>query len=229
MEHPHRPVSSLQLLTNIAPLAGVLSLPQRPHPRPALLCFLHGHGEAQPMDAVTAMTMHGPLNPESVVDAEGLVLPFVVVAPQLPVAGDHWHVQADRVAALVHEIETRYVTDPTRRYLTGFSFGGNGVFDLGHRQPDFWAALWAVDPTRIPEPDLTAPLWLSVGSSARAVAATTVMRLRSAELEADAPDAPVGAARVHMDQGEGHVETAQHAYADARVYRWLLGQHRRAA
>ena len=224
----HRSPASLQLLTNIAPLSGVLSLPQAQHPRPALLCFLHGLGEAQPMDAVTALTMHGPLNPVSAVDAAGLEMPFVVVAPQLPVAGDHWHVQADRVAALVQEIETRYSADPARRYLAGFSFGGNGVFDLGHRQPQLWAALWAVDPTRIPEPDLAAPLWLSVGSSARPVAATTVMRLRSIGIEVDAPDAPVGATRIHLDRGEGHTETARSAFADPRIYRWLLRQPRPA-
>jgi predicted peptidase len=226
MENPHRPVASLQRLAGVAPLSGVLSLPARPRPGAALICFLHGHGEAQPMDAVTAMKMHGPLNPQSAVDAEGLALPFVVVAPQLQVAGDHWHVQAARVADLVQEIEMRYATDPAHRYLAGFSFGGNGVFDLAHKQPGFWAALWSVDPTRIPEPDLTAPLWLSVGSRARPVISTSVQRLGSTELAAGAADAPDGVTRVHLDQGEDHVETAQRAFADARIYRWLLRQRR---
>lgn len=226
MQHSHRPPASLQCLTRAAPLSGVLSLPPRPRPGAALLCFLHGRGEAQPMDPITAMTMHGPLNPASAVDADGPDLPFIVVAPQLPVSGDLWHEQADRVAGLVQQVESRYDTDPARRYLTGFSFGGNGVFDLGQRQPGFWAALWSVDPTRLPEPDLAAPLWLSVGSRARPGAADSAMRLRSIELAADADDAPVGVARIHLDQGEDHVETAQRAYADARIYRWLLG-HRR--
>lgn len=224
MEHQHRPTTSLQRLANIAPLSGVLSLPKNLKPGAALLCFLHGRGEAQPMDAITAMTMHGPLNPRSALDAEGLARQFIVVAPQLPVAGDHWHVFADVVANLVLEIEARHATDSARRYLTGFSFGGNGVFDLGHRQPALWAALWAVDATRIPEPDLKAPLWLSVGSSARPVADTTSTRLGSVELDANATDAPLGATRIHIDQGEGHTETAERAYADARIYRWLLRQ-----
>lgn len=226
MEHPHRPAASLQRLIHVAPLSGVLSLPPHERSGAALLCFLHGHGEAQPMDAVTAMTMHGPLNPQSASDAEGLALPFVVVAPQLPVAGDHWHVQAERVADLVLQLEARYGTDPAHRYLAGFSFGGNGVFDLAHKQPDFWSALWSVDPTRIPEPDLTAPLWLSVGSRARLVVSTSVQRLGSTELAGDAVDAPHGVTRVHLDQGEDHVETAQRAFADARIYRWLLRQRR---
>lgn len=228
MENTHRPHDSLQPLEGAAPLSGLLSLPRRSRPGAALLCFLHGRGEAQPMDPVTAMTMHGPLHPESAVDSEGLALPFVVVAPQLPRAGDLWHEQTERVAAIVRETEARYATDPAHRYLTGFSFGGNGVFDLGHRLPGFWGALWAVDPTRRPEPDLAAPLWLSLGSSARAGAATSIELLRSVALDPVALDAPPGATRVHLDQGEDHVGSARRAYADARIYRWLLA-HRRPA
>lgn len=224
MPHPPRASSSLERITRAPPLSGVISPPSRLQPGAALLCFLHGRGEALPLDTLTAMTMHGPLSDTSAVDADGLALPFVVVAPQLPIAGDHWLEQADRVMGLVREVEARYATDPARRYLTGFSFGGNGVFDLGLRQKDFWAALWPVDPTRIPEPELMAPLWLSIGSSARPVAASSVARLASVALDPAARDAADGAMRVHLDQHEGHVETAQRAYADERIYRWLLRQ-----
>lgn len=213
---------SLEPILSVPPLAGLVSVPRNLEPGAALLCFLHGHGEAQPMDSVVAMTMHGPLSATSAVDDSGNAQRFVVVAPQLPIAGDHWHEQAARVITLVKEIEARYATDPARRYLTGFSFGGNGVFDLAHRQPDAWAASWAVDPTRIPEPDLVAPLWLSIGSSARRVAASTVARLGSTALDPAADDAPSSTQRLHLDQQEGHVETAQLAYADPRIYRWLL-------
>lgn len=224
MEHPHRPHASLQPLMGAAPLSGVLSLPRRARPGAALLCFLHGRGEAQPMDPVTAMTMHGPLHSQSAIDAEGLELPFIVVAPQLPRAGDLWYEQADRVLALLRQTESHYGTDPKRRYLTGFSFGGNGVFDLGYRQPEFWSALWAVDPTRLPEPDLAPPLWLSLGSSARAATASAVELLGSTAVDGDAGDVPPGARRLHLDQGEDHVTTARRAYADVRIYRWLLTQ-----
>ena len=213
--------ASLQRITRFAPLSGVISSPPSRRAGAALLCFLHGRGEAQPLDTVTAMTMHGPLGATSAVDAPGNNVDFVVVAPQLPIAGDHWHEQADRVVALVRAVEAEHGTDPSRRDLTGFSFGGNGVFDLAHRQREIWAALWAVDPTRIPEPDLVAPLWLSLGSSARPVTASSVARLGSVALDPDARDAPAGAPRLHLDLGQGHVETAERAYADARIYRWL--------
>jgi len=227
MEHPLRPHASLQPLDDVAPLSGVMSLPRRPRPGMAILCFLHGRGEAQPMDPVTAMTMHGPLHALSAIDTVDPAPPFLVVAPQLPVAGDLWHEQTDRVAELVRRIEVRYATDPARRYLTGFSFGGNGVFALGQRLPGFWSASWAVDPPRRPDPDLAGPLWFSIGSSARPGAEESIARLGSIALADDAGDAPPGAARVHLDQGEDHVGCARRAYADARIYRWLL-RHRRS-
>lgn len=226
MEHPLRPHASLQPLDGFSPLCGLLSLPRRPRSGAALLCFLHGRGEAQPMDPVTAMTMHGPLHPLSGIDTLDEAPSFVVVAPQLPVAGDLWHEQTDRVAALVQQVEARYATDPARRYLTGFSFGGNGVFDLGRRLPGFWSAMWSVDPPRRPEPGLAGPLWFSIGSSARPHAAESIQRLGSTALSDDAPDAAPGATRMHLDQGEDHVGCARRAYADARIYRWLLA-HRR--
>ena len=52
------------------------------------------------------------------------------MAPQLPIAGDHWREQADAVAALVDAVTVERGADAARTYLTGFSFGGNGVFDL---------------------------------------------------------------------------------------------------
>ena len=42
-----------------------------------------------------------------------------------------------------------------------------GVFDLAIRRPGRWAALWAVDPTRVPPDDPGLPVWLSIGAAAR--------------------------------------------------------------
>lgn len=227
MDHPTRPIASLQALPPCEPLTGVLSLPPRLRPGAPLLCFLHGRGEAQPEAAPATLSRHGPLYPLSALDApfeQDGAAGFVVVAPQLPVAGDHWHEHADRVRRLVEEVEAHHDTDPSRRYLTGFSFGGNGVFDLGHRQAGFWAALWAVDPTRLPDPDLQPPLWLSLGSSARPKAAAAIARLGSVEVAIEDDGLPPSCgSRVHVDQGEDHVGCARRAYADARIYRWLLG------
>jgi predicted peptidase len=105
-----------------------------------------------------------------------------------------------------------HAVDPSRLYLTGFSFGANGVFDLATLQPDLWAALWAVDPTRVPHPAPRQPLWLSAGELARSQRRGFVEALRLAE----------HGERVWADDGEDHVGCARVAYGDERIYRWLL-------
>ena len=94
---------------------------------PPLLCFLHGYDEGAPLDIFNALSRHGPLrslNPSTYKDQ------FVIVAPQLPVRGDIWNRYADTVRQIVLDEAKRYACDLRRLYLTGFSFGGNGVFDL---------------------------------------------------------------------------------------------------
>src|ERR671927_409553 len=75
---------------------------------------------------------------------------------------------------------------------------GNGVFDLALAQPDVWAALWPVDPTRVPRKPPAQPLWLSAGSIARPQrqAFMHALALRTQE-------------RVWADDGEDHVGSAR--------------------
>jgi len=139
-----------------------------------------------------------------------------VLAPQLPIAGDRWHRHAAEVDALVSGIPA---IDARRCYLTGFSFGANGVFDLACAQPGRWAALWAVDPTRVPRHDPQLPVWLSFGEVSRTRKASYIEALR---LQGD-----TAAERVYADDGDDHVGAARRAYADERIYAWLLGHARR--
>jgi poly(3-hydroxybutyrate) depolymerase len=180
------------------PLRYLLSVPPgtaRPSERFPLLCFLHGYGEAAPRDIRRALTLHGPLRSSSAARARQ---EFIVVAPQLLIGGD-----------------------PSRLYLTGFSFGANGVFDLGAAQPDLWAALWAVDPTRAPSKKLKRPVWLSFGEISRGRKDVFVDALG---LAGDA-----GGGRVWKDEGLDRVGSATSAYADERIYRWLLAKTLRPA
>src|SRR5579885_2137635 len=156
-------------------LRALIAPPAGAERAPPLLCFLHGYDEAAPMGLRAALTRHGPLHP----DAAALRERFVVLAPQLPQAGDHWQRYAESLCALVLQAQEHYGADPRRRYLTGFSYGGNGVFDLPLVQPDFWAALWAVDPPRVPGARLREPAWLSIGSAARPRTAAFIARLGS--------------------------------------------------
>jgi predicted esterase len=177
---------------------------------PALLCFLHGSDEAAPCETLRALTRHGPLR-GSARAGEG----FVIVAPQLPSRAQGWLLCAEAIQDIVlHEL-VQHACDPTRVYLTGFSIGANGVFDLARIQPELWRALWVVDPARVPEDDISTPVWLSVGNLARRDASTFIRHLRLQPVS-ELSD------RVWEDIGSDHADTAQHAYSDERVYQWLL-------
>lgn len=182
-----------------------------------MLCFLHGYDEAAPLEIHRALTRHGPLRPGS---SRQAMEEFVVVAPQLPApGGDVWRRYAEAVQQIVRQVQALYGGDPQRTYLMGFSFGGNGAFDLALRQRDFWAALWVVDPTRVPHEDPRLAVWLSFGEVSRHRKAAFLERL---QLEA-CGDAPA-AKRLYRDQGLDHVGAATEAYRDEEIYSWLLSQ-----
>ncbi|MGH7986252.1 MAG: hypothetical protein ACRD4Q_16620 [Candidatus Acidiferrales bacterium] len=169
-----------------------------------------------------ALTLHGPLRAGNF---PGVAERFIIVAPQLPIAGDQWRKQAHAVRRIMTEAEKEYGGDPGRTYLTGFSYGGNGVFDVGIAQPGFWAALWSVDPTRPPEGSLPCPLWLSLGEASRGKRSEflhAINNLREVRPEDVIPDADF----ICEDRGEDHTGTAKIAYEEDRVYEWLLRKRR---
>jgi predicted peptidase len=180
-----------------------------------VLCFLHGYDEAAPLEIHRALTRHGPLrpgNPPTALDD------CIVVVPQLPApGGDVWRRYAPEVEQIIGLVQARYRGDAQRTYLTGFSFGGNGVFDLALRQRNVWAALWPVDPTRVPAEDPQVPIWLSSGEVSRRRRAGFIARLHLGSLGDDAV-----ADRIYVDRGLDHVGTATEAYRDERIYAWLL-------
>ncbi|HEX8245317.1 MAG TPA: hypothetical protein VF541_17520 [Longimicrobium sp.] len=206
-------------LVESAPLRYLLSVPETKGDGDAapVLCFLHGYDEGAPANIRAALTLHGPLRPAS---AETATRDFIVVAPQLPEQGDLWHRHAENVLRIVTDVRAAHGGDARRTYLTGFSFGGNGVFDLALLQPDFWAALWAVDPTRVPRRDVGRPAWLSFGAVARRGKEAFIRALRLVPAADPIPDAD----RLYLDEGQDHVGSARLAYADARIYRWLLAK-----
>lgn len=178
-----------------------------------VLCFLHGYMEGPPTEIYEGLTAHGPLRPGNSPVAAG---DFVVVAPQLPMRGDLWWKYAEAVGEIVAYVEKNLAGDPDRVYLTGFSFGANGVFDLALRFPHLWAALWPVDPTRVPVSDPGLPVWLFSGEASRPNGQRFAERLRL-----QAPGEEPGN-RIYLDEGLDHVGTATSAYRRADVYRWLV-------
>jgi predicted peptidase len=210
--------AELQII-DAAPLRYLLAIPQETdvaEPRPVLV-FLHGYNEGAPTDLRAGMTLHGPLREGN----PSIAGEFIVVAPQLPEQGDMWRGWDDEVRDIVLRVHAQHGGDPQRTYLTGFSYGGNGVFDIALMQPGLWAALWSVEPTRAPERDPGLPVWLSSGELTRRRQSgfTNMLRLERAGTE------PFGD-RICTDEGLDHVGTATSAYQDERIYRWLLQRKR---
>jgi hypothetical protein len=202
-----------------APLRYLFSLPTAPSTegeRWPVLCFLHGYDEAAPLEIRRALTRYGPLRSAS---WPGVVKRCIVIAPQLPKAGDIWYRYADAVRQIVAGLQRAHYGDSRRTYLTGFSFGGNGVFDLAVMQPEYWAALWTVDPTRVPNEDPRCPIWLSFGQVARY---RTSGFIRALDLKP--ADAGAEGDRLYLDQRQDHTGSAALAYQDARIYAWLLSK-----
>jgi dienelactone hydrolase len=139
----------------------------------------------------------------------------------LPAAGDHWSRYAQTVEQIVDDASRQHGCDANRMYLTGFSFGGNGVFDLALAQPERWAALWPVDPTRVPSQPISIPIWLSLGQVSRYQAQAFIQQLALQPAGSDAHDD-----RVWVDEKVDHVQTATLAYRNARIYEWLLSKRR---
>ena len=206
-------------LVESAALRFLLSVPHGASTDPSgkwpVLCFLHGLGEGAPSDIFTGITAHGPLRRGSSPLATS---EFIVAAPQLPMRGDIWRSYADAVSEIVSQVHHRHGGDPARTYLTGFSFGGNGVFDLPLRDGSLWTALWPVDPTRVPEADPGLPVWLSSGEASRQRSTGFIERLGLKPPRADTDE------RVYVDEGLDHVGTATSAYQSDRVYHWLLSK-----
>jgi len=187
-----------------------------------VLCFLHGYGEAAPRPIYEALTLHGPLRPGN---SPRVTERFIIVVPQLPEAGDNWHMKSGVVRQIVTTVQTEFHGNPNQTYLTGFSYGGNGVFDLAMTQPEFWTALWSVDPTRLPKANLPRPLWLSFGDASR-LQRTAFMQLVSGSREVQPKDKIANSDFVFEDRGEDHVGTAKIAYEEDRIYDWLLSKSR---
>lgn len=197
-------------------LSAIVSVPDGDPPSGGwpLLCFLHGYDEAHPVELASGVTRHGPLRKGN---SSTVAARFIIVAPQLPLAGDIWIRFADAVRDVVDQVEREERADPMRRYLSGFSFGGNGVFDLALVQPEQWSALWPADPTRVPPTDPDLPVWLSLGQISR--------RLRERyvdQLQLEPASEQLSEPRVYLDEGQDHVGSARLAYQDERIYHWLL-------
>jgi predicted peptidase len=203
---------------------GLLYLPQD-YGRDAqrqwpLIVFLHGSGErGSNPDRLASIGLPQILQERS-------DLPFVAVAPQLPL-GEAWNDKGETVNALVDWIATEYTIDPQRIYLTGFSLGGYGTWALGLNSPDRFAALvpvaggWMPGSAAVPANVCelaTKPIWVFHGAQDE-----TVKPFQS-EVLVNALRACGNDVRYTLLPKATHAASGVLPYRDSELYDWLLQQ-----
>jgi predicted peptidase len=197
-----------------------------------VLCFLHGIGEAAVASdgapqSMCSLMRHGAPPWHAQINSP-LIRDFIVIAPQLPQRRSWEERDLRALARILERIYSLHRADRERTYLTGFSIGARAVFDFeawggwGGQ----WAALWPVDDANEqPRLSCTAQrIWLHFGTWRARPQSCSAQHLRLQEATAFSGSSPSDR-RLFTDYrqyGYDHVGTCLAAYADWRVYRWLL-------
>jgi predicted peptidase len=177
------------------------------------LLYLPGAGErGSNLDLVKK---HGP--PKLV--ASGTKLPMVVVSPQCP--SNRWW-EPEQLGALLDEIVEKYKIDRDRIYATGLSMGGFGTWALAAATPERFAAIVPIcgggEPFRVRR-HAHVPAWVFHGAKDPAVSLDQSQRMVDALKKAG------GNVRFTIYPEAGH-DSWTEAYADPKLYQWLLEQKR---
>lgn len=187
-----------------------------------LILFLHGQLEWG--DDPTVLTRQGV--PKLL--AEGHDLPALVVSPQSR-EGKRWWPQTAMLVSLLDAIESQYVVDPQRVYLTGISMGGYGAWALAMAEAGRFAAVVPIaggadylpGDTPIPESICNlrdVPVWAFHGElDLNVPASASINAVRALEKCGGNP-------RLTLYADAAHNEAWERAYADPALWTWLFEQ-----
>jgi len=151
--------------------------------------------------------------------SQGKAFPFVLVSPQCPSHGT-WNPSV--LLHLADHVVQSYCIDPERVYVTGYSMGGAGTWDLAVAAPERFAAIAPLagggDECQA-ERLMELPIWAFHG------AVDQVVPLSRSRRMVDAVRAAGGDAKLTVYENEGH-GIDQVTYARADFWDWLLAQRR---
>ena len=155
--------------------------------------------------------------------------PFIAVSPLGDGEYEFWakDEMIDPLFTLLEEIQAEYPIDEKRVYLTGNDMGGNGVWAIGLRYPEYFAALAPVAgyygwPPKVPENicDLKdVPVWAFHGGR------DDIIPVEAEQGLVDALNACGGDAKFSVSR-EMKIDVLYKVYADPELYEWLLSQKR---
>jgi len=159
---------------------------------------------------------------------KGEDLPFIVLSPVGNGGWQFWSTDEmiTPLFTLLEEIQSFFSVDPKRIYLTGAGMGGNGVWEIGLRHPEYFAALAPFDgyigfPFEVPDNicDLKdVPVWAFHGGFDFMVPVEVEQEL------VDALNTCGGNAQLTV---ESDVLMPVEKYAQPELYEWFLSQSKK--
>ena len=178
--------------------------------RRPLILFLHGAGNVnKDVEEISEDIVHC-LPPELKRD-----FPFVVISPASWKHG--W--KTLQILQILDEATVRWNIDSNRIYLTGFSMGGFGTFQIACDSPDIFAAIVPIagggDPGKAERLKMV-PTWAFHGDVDEVVACTNSVKMIDSMKEVECEEAILT-----ILEGKGH-GIMHEVYARPELFRWML-------
>jgi len=154
-------------------------------------------------------------------------LPFIIVSPLGDGEYEFWNKDEmiNPLFTLLEEIQSLYSVDNKRIYLTGNDVGGNGVWEIGLRYPEYFAALAPISgyfgwPPKVPENicDLKdVPIWAFHGGR------DDIIPVEAGQELVDALNNCGGNAKFTISPNM-QIDVRIKIYSEPDLYEWFLSQ-----
>ncbi len=192
-------------------------------PWPTIVC-LGGSGEcgSDPFLLLTGLARAIISHPER--------WPFVVIFPQKHVIyrEEEWVAGDDMVMSIIEHIWHEGYIDESRIYLTGFSEGGRGAWEIAARHPDLFAAIAPIaggprhdgNPEAIADNLKDMPIWMFHSPRDNVIPISVAYRMKDLLRERDAAEIWLTS---YDKEGLGHGGWDE-AYGESDLPGWFL-QH----
>lgn len=208
------PLSFTRTISKVVGLKYVIHLPDGYDPDSGkewpMILFLHGAGTRG--DDLKMISDDVPF----VYAQNTKGYPFILVGPQCP-ADEMW--SSDALNSLIDEVESLYHVDKSRIYLTGYSMGGSGTWNMAMDYPERFAAVAPLCGRAAP-PKLVKiahkPVWVFHGNKDDVVSFenSEVMVNCLKEMQADH-------VKFTVYEGAGH-DVWTETYSRPELYEWFL-------
>jgi predicted peptidase len=179
--------------------------------KPPILIFLHGKSLSG--SDLNMVRRYGVIHE---ID-KGRSFPAIVVAPQVPY-GKSW--EPKKIKKLLEYVQSQYVTDSNRVYVTGMSLGGYGTLQFAGTYPELVTAAVALcgggnvnDAYNLSQ----VPIWIQHGNRDNAVPISESTKMVKAITECEGGEK----LKYTIVEGAGHGDLEK-AFRTEEIYEWMF-------